>query len=162
VTSAAPFEGFSCTVGAEWIDYNGHMTDSAYGVVCAAANEEVLDALGVGAAYRDRTGCSMYTVESRLRYLVEVAGGTVLRARTTLVDADSKRLLLHTSVLDEQGPEVLTGEYLFLHVDQGSGAVVPFPPDRSAAIESVQLAHRDLPRPAHLGQGVVAARRSTG
>ena len=154
MTEPVPFAAYTRRVRDEWVDYNGHLADWAYSVVCAEANEVFLDHLGVSASYRERTGCTTYTVESHLRYLAEVRAGAVLRAETVLVGADAKRLRVHTAVLDEQGGEVLTGEYLFLHVDQAAGRVVPFPPDRAEAVERVRLAHAGWPRPPHLGVAI--------
>lgn len=153
------FEGYCTGVSAEWLDYNGHMTDSAYAVVCSAANERVLDALGVGAAYREATGCAMYTVEAHLRYLQEVGRDAQLSAETLVVDADAKSLRLHTSIRHHDQALALTGEYLFLHVDQSTGRTVPFPPDRGAEVQAALAAHGALERPAHLGLGVGASRR---
>lgn len=137
----------------EWLDYNGHVTDSAYAVICAVANEAFLDHVGVSAEYRARTGCTTYTVESHLRYLAEVGRGAMLCADVLPVDLDAKRLRLHTTVWN--GDEaVLTGEYLFLHVDQDQGGVTPFPPDRAAAIAAEVAAYADVERPDHLGRGV--------
>lgn len=145
-------------VREEWLDYNGHVTDSAYAVVCAAANEAFLAHVGVSADYRSRTGCTTYTVESHLRYLAEVGRGAVLHADVLPVDADPKRLRLHTTVYDDAGTAVLTGEYLFLHVDQNQGRVTPFPDDRAAVIADEVARYADEPRPDHLGRGVAAPR----
>ena len=128
------YAGWSGAVEPEWVDYNDHMADWAYGVVCARANEAFLEHLGVSADYQRRTGCTTYTVESTLRYLAEVAPATRLRAESTLLDADAKRIRVRTVVLDEAGTRVLEGDYLFLHVDQALGRVVPFPPDRADVI----------------------------
>lgn len=143
----------------EWLDYNGHVNDSAYAVICAEANEAFLRHVGVSADYQAATGCTTYTVEAHLRFLAEVKGGEVLAADVLPVDADAKRLRLHTTVLLDGSP-VLTGEYLFLHVDQNEGRVVPFPPDRAAAIAAEVAAYADVARPDHLGRGVGAPRPS--
>jgi acyl-CoA thioester hydrolase len=140
-------------VREEWIDYNGHVNDSAYAVICAEANERFLEHVGVSADYQGRTGCTTYTVESHLRYLDEVGRGAVLHADVLPVDADAKRLRLHTSVYDGDRL-VLTGEYLFLHVDQNAGRVTPFPDDRARAIADEVARYAGTGRPDHLGRGV--------
>jgi acyl-CoA thioester hydrolase len=124
--AGGPFTGFSTGVRPEWLDYNGHLTDWAYSVVCSQANEALIDALDLGASYRERTGCALYTVEARLRFLAEVRPDTRLRAVSVVIDADAKRLRLRTTLLDDAGTEVLTGEYLYLHVDGRTGRVAPF------------------------------------
>jgi len=155
--AASAFHAPDIAVREEWLDYNGHVTDSAYAIICAAANEAFLAHLGVSADYQQRTGCTTYTVEAHLRFLDDVVRGAVLRAEVVLVEADAKRLRLHTTVFngDEQ---VLTGEYLYLHVDQSTGRVTVFPPDRAVVIEEALAAHSGIPRPTHLGRGVGAPR----
>jgi acyl-CoA thioester hydrolase len=112
-----PFTEFSCGV-PEWaIDYNGHMNDSAYAKVLTDANEAFLDALGLSEAYRERTGCSMYTVEITLKFLHEVSHDDVV---TTLLVGETP---------------VAKGESLYLHVDTTAGKVTAFPPDRVAVLE---------------------------
>ncbi len=142
-----PYTGWSGRVRAEWVDYNGHLADWAYGVVCALANEEFLESLGVSEAYRERTGCTTYTVESHLRYLAEVGPDATLRAESLLVEADAKRLRVLTTVFDDRGTKVLAAEYLFLHVDSRLGKVVPFPPDRATAIYGQVTQPDSLTRP---------------
>ena len=146
---SGPLRLYRTAVRPQWIDYNGHLTDSAYAVVCSAANEAVLDALGIGAAYRDRTGCATYTVEAHLSFLAEVGPDDELHAETVVAWADAKRLRLRTTLLDRSERAVLVGEYLYLHVDTATGRVAPFPPDRAevlAAHLATGLA-ADPPRP---------------
>lgn len=152
--SSSPFRGYTTTVHPEWLDYNGHMNDSAYAVVCTEANEVLLEALGLSADYQAATQHAMFTVEAHLRYLDEVGPDARLRAETLLVDASSKRVRVHTTVLRDGDHPVLTGEYLFLHVDQRAGKVVPMPPDRERAVTEMAQAHAEIPRPGHLGRGI--------
>jgi len=154
----APFTGYHTAVNPAWLDYNGHMNDSAYAVVCTQANELLLDAFGVSASYREATGYAMYTAEAHLRFLGEVGADAHLRAQTLLLDADAKKLRVHTTVFDDHDAAVLTGEYMFLHVDQHSGRVAPFPADRSAVIDAALATHRLLERPSHAGLGIGAPR----
>ena len=122
------YQGFATAVRPDWVDYNGHLTDWAYAVLCSMANEEVLDALDLGAAYRARTGCAMYTVEAHLRYVAEVAPDATVRA-TSRYEADSKRLRVLTTLLSWSGDPavaVMTAEHVYLHVDTAAGRVVPF------------------------------------
>jgi len=155
--SAAPFIGPAIEVRDEWLDYNGHVTDSAYAVMCTAANEAFLEYLGVSVDYLARTGCTTYTVEAHLRYLAEVAGGATITSETILVDADAKRLRIHTTLFDGE-TQVLTGEYRYLHMDQNAGRVAPFPQDRADVIEAVKASHSALDQPPHIGRGVGAPR----
>ncbi len=158
IEQGQPFAEYHTSTRPEWLDYNAHMNDSAYAVVCTEANELLLDALGVSAAYREATGCAMFTVEAHLRYLGEVGPDAELHAETLIVAADTKRIRLHTTVFNRDEAPVLTGEYMFLHVDQATGQVTPFPPGQDAVIQSGLAAHESLDRPTHLGLGVGARR----
>jgi acyl-CoA thioesterase FadM len=155
VTTAAPFAAYRQPVRPEWLDYNGHLNDASYAVVITAAHELLLESLGLSADYRASHRASMFTVETHLRYLAEVGDGQVLTAATTLVEADRKRLRLH-SELYADGGLVATGESLYLHVDTTTARVAPLPEDRWARVEALLSTHADLPRPPHLGLGVGA------
>ena len=64
----------SRTVPPEWIDYNGHMMDAYYFLAFTEATEAFLDHVGLGAAYRARTGSGIYTAEGHLCFLSGVTG----------------------------------------------------------------------------------------
>jgi len=155
--SRGPFSTYRTVVRAEWLDYNGHMHDASYAAVLSDANEELFAALGLSADYRAATGASFYTVECHIRFLASCSLGQALRASTTMVAADAKKVRLHTELLGN-GEPVATGESLYLHVDTARGVVTAMQPDRQARVQNMLAAHAALPRPAHLGLGVGAAR----
>jgi acyl-CoA thioesterase FadM len=150
-----PFTAYRDEVRSEWLDYNGHLNDASYAVVLSAAHELVLDSLGLGADYRASHGASMFTVETHIRFLAECSAGQTLTAATTLVEADAKRMRLHSELFAD-GVLVATGESLYLHVDTAAGRTAPLPDDRRARVDEMLEAHAGLPRPAHLGLGVGA------
>ncbi|MFB7554760.1 thioesterase family protein [Streptomyces brevispora] len=127
------------TVRPEWIDYNGHMSEAFYVLVFGFATDRMMIETGLHSEYRERTGCSLYTVESHIRYLRDVAEGDRLAVRTRVLGADAKktRFTHELYVLGpdaqedaEPGPDaepVATTELLALHVDQQAGRTVPFP-----------------------------------
>jgi len=135
-----PFRDFACVAPASAVDYNGHLNDAAYAQVLTDANEQFLDALGLSAAYRESTGCSMYTVEITVKFLHEVNGGDIVRAESWVASADSKRLRVATTLLVGDTP-VATGDSLYLHVDTRVGKVSPFPADRADLLARVEKAH---------------------
>lgn len=63
------------TVQDDWIDYNGHLSEAYYVLVSGFATDALMDAAGLDAAYRDRTGHSLHTAEAHVRYLAEVPRG---------------------------------------------------------------------------------------
>lgn len=143
---SAPYAAFSCGVPPSAIDYNGHLNDAAYAQVLTDANEMFLDALGLSAAYRERTGCSMYTVEIHLKFLHEVSADDIVRAESRVASRDSKRLRLATTLLVGDTP-VATGNTLYLHVDTSTGKVSPFPDDRAELLARMEKAHDEEPAP---------------
>ncbi len=152
--TSAPFAEYRSRVRPEWVDYNGHMNDAAYAVVLGEANEAFLDALGLSADYRDRTGAAMYTVESHIRYLAECTLGQPLRAASLLVPTDARKLHVCTELLTEDGRRAATGEYLYLHVDSALGGVAAMPADRQAAVSAVLTAQSAHPKPDWAGRGI--------
>jgi acyl-CoA thioester hydrolase len=123
--------------------------------VLTQAHELVLEHLGLSAAYRESHRASMFTVEMHLRYVAEVSTGQTLTAATTVVDADTKRLRLH-SELYADGVLAATGECLYVHVDTAVGRSASLPADRQASVDAMLAAHAHLSRPTHLGLGVGA------
>ncbi|MFC5219572.1 thioesterase family protein [Streptomyces coerulescens] len=136
-----PFTQYRTTVPPGWIDYNGHMNDVCYMTACAQASEVFLDALGLGSAYRERTGSTLYTVAATIHFHKEALLGEELAARTHLVRADPKRLLVRHELVDGVADEVAVAEFLYLHVDQGKGRVERLPGDRLTLVREVVDAH---------------------
>lgn len=127
---------YSTPVREEWIDYNGHLSEAFYVLVFGFATDQVMDELGLDAAYREASGCSLYTVESHVRYLDEVSLGSTLIVRPRLVSAGAKKLhLAYEMFVDDR--VVATEEILALHVDQNADRAVEFPPAIAARIAEV-------------------------
>jgi acyl-CoA thioesterase FadM len=149
----AEFTAYRAKVRPEWLDYNGHLHDASYAIVLSDAHELVFESLGLSADYRTSHSASMFTVETHIRFLAECSADQTLTARTILVDADAKRMRLHSDLYAD-GVLAATGESLYLHVDTTAGRTVPLPADRQAGVDAMLAAHAALPRPAHLGLGV--------
>jgi acyl-CoA thioester hydrolase len=115
---------FEQTVRAEWIDYNGHMSEAFYVLVFGHATDAMMDAVGLGPTYREHTGCSLYTVESHIRYLKEVAEGAALTVRTRVLGTAEKKLhFAHEMCVEDD--TVATSELFALHI--GPEGSTPFP-----------------------------------
>jgi acyl-CoA thioester hydrolase len=138
-------------VPPEWIDYNGHMMDAYYFVAFTEATEAFLDHVGLGAAYRARTGSGIYTAESHLCFTSGVAEGARLTYRTQLLGHDTKRVHVFHEMTSA---DVLaaTCELMFLHVSQDH--VTPMPDEAAAALATVAAAHAPLPRPEKAGRHI--------
>jgi acyl-CoA thioester hydrolase len=135
-----------------WIDYNGHLSEPYYVLAFGHATDAVMDAVGIGADYREATNASLYTVEAHVRYLDEVSAGSDLEVRSSVIGATDK-LLWVWHELWVGGRLRATEEVLGVHVVAGRSA--PFPDDvaeraRAALVEPPELAGRrigPLPRP---------------
>ncbi|MDQ1030939.1 acyl-CoA thioester hydrolase [Streptomyces umbrinus] len=127
---------FRETVHPEWIDYNGHLSEAFYVLVFGHATDAMMDATGMDAMYRADSGCSLYTVESHIRYLRDVPEGAHLGVRTRILGAGGKKahfthemfvLDAANAAPDADATVVATSELLALHVDQKAGRATPFP-----------------------------------
>lgn len=108
---------FETTILPEWIDYNGHMRDSYYGLVFSLAVDAMQDEIGFDAAYRARTGCTIYLLEDHKFFLKEVKSGARVRVETRVLGSDAKRFHLHMTMF-EGDDAVAVGEFMELHVRQ--------------------------------------------
>ena len=132
---------YETPIRSEWIDYNGHLRDAYYGLIISHAADALMDRLGMDAAYRQRTGCTLYTVEMHLHFLREVKSADTAAVAVRVLGADRKRL--HAAFdLARAGHSGLaaTAEVMLLHVRQQGDAVVTaaFPPEVHAAIVALQ------------------------
>ena len=78
-------------VHSNWIDYNGHMSESFYLYVFGDASDALFRYIGIDEAYR-QSGKSFYTVETHINYYQEASKGEPLHFTTQLLGIDAKRL----------------------------------------------------------------------
>jgi len=146
-------------VPPEWIDYNGHMMDAYYFLAFTEATEAFLDHVGLGAGYRARAGCGIYTAESHLCFLAPVMLGAALTYQTLLLGHDAKRLhVFHQMTVFNQtgaGLVAATCELMFLHV--GAQGVAPMQPREADAVAELAASHAFVPRPERAGRRVAMA-----
>ena len=89
----------------EWIDYNGHLRDAYYVLVLSYAVDDVMDHLGLDAAYRERTHCTLYTLELHMHYLHEVKSTDELRCHVGTgfrPQANPRRLRFPLPAIDDR------------------------------------------------------------
>jgi acyl-CoA thioester hydrolase len=113
----------------EWIDFNGHMRDAYYGLAASYAVDALMDHLGLDAAYRETTRCTLYTLEMHLHFLHEVKDSDDLNILTSILDADGKKIHAGFSFICSRLPgPAATADMMLLHVQQGEKpAGAPFP-----------------------------------
>ncbi len=153
--AAGPLDTGGRTVPADWIDYNGHMMDGYYAIAFTEATDAFLDHVGLGAAYREQTGASIYTVESHLCFFRSVRAGARLRYTSQVLGTDAKRMhVLHRMTDATTGDEAATNELMFLHVDITTERVTPMPPERRRAAEALAAEHAVLLVPPTAGRRI--------
>ena len=107
---------FKINVQEQWIDYNHHMQDAYYGLVFSYAVDHFQDVVGFDKSYRSKTGCTIFVIEDHKFYLSEVKLGSELIIKTTLVDADKEKFILHSQMLVD-GKTDAVSEMLQAHVN---------------------------------------------
>lgn len=159
VTAGVPI--LTTRVPEAWVDYNGHMGDFAYGIVFSDAGTAYMDRMGVDEAYRTRTGATLYTLESRIGFLRECHLGDPVTVELVVLDADARRLHVFMRMRGAEGKELALCEQVLLHVGRASGTPrsEAFPDAIAAVVQADLAAHRDIPRPAWVGQRMGLARR---
>ena len=155
----APLDQHRESVRQEWIDYNGHLNVAYYGVVFDHATDVFFDHIGLDDAYRQDSGCSTFAVETHTRFLREARLHDVLRVTTQFIAYDEIRLhFFHRMYHQGEDHVVATYENLSLHVDMSQRRVAPMPPETLQRLEQVMAAHRCLPVPEEVGQGIAMKR----
>lgn len=132
----------------EWIDYNGHVRDAYYVLIVSQATDALMDRIGLDAGYRQRTHCTLYTLELHIHYLHEVKRTDTAFVNVRILGADHKRI--HAAFELTRGgptPVAAAAEVMLLHVRQQEDSVTTaaFPPEVNAAIEQLQAAAGGLP-----------------
>jgi acyl-CoA thioester hydrolase len=125
----------------EWVDYNGHLRDAYYGLIVSHASDALMERIGLDAAYRKRTGCTLYTLETHLHYLHEVKQADTAIVTLRIPGADAKRIHAAFELLRAGHSGVAaSAEAMLLHVRQQNESVrsTPFPPAIAAAIAQLQ------------------------
>jgi acyl-CoA thioester hydrolase len=130
-------------IRSEWIDYNGHLRDAYYVLIFSEAIDALMERVGLGAAYRARTGGTLYTLEMHLHYLHEIKQSDAAVVTVRLLGVDTKRIHAALELLRAGAAEVAaSAEVMLLHVRQHEGRVASaaLPADVSAALSVLQAA----------------------
>jgi carnitine 3-dehydrogenase len=141
----APSQRLQMSVRPEWVDYNGHMTDSRYLQVFGDATDALLRSVGVDDAYR-KGGQALYTVESHVRHEGQAVALEPIYVTTRLLDVDDKRLhILHALHRGRDDQKIAWAEQLYLHVDTRRGKAAPMPTSLQASLQKLRDAQAAQP-----------------
>jgi carnitine 3-dehydrogenase len=147
----APLDLYRCRVLPDWVDYNRHMTESAYLLAFGWATDALFRYIGIDEEYRVG-GHSLYTVETHLNFEREVALGEPLHFTTQVLGADEKRVhIFHVMLHGDTGARLATTEQMLVHVDTAAGRSSPVLAGPSRALAAVLESHRVLAVPEHVG-----------
>ena len=138
---------YTTAVRPEWIDYNGHLRDAYYGLIASEATDALMDRVGLDAAYRARTGCTLYTVEMHLHFLQEVKQTDTVEVGVRILGVDRKRI--HAAFEIARAGQALpaaTAEMMLLHVRQERErvATAAFPPEVAQRLAPLAAASATL------------------
>ena len=130
---------YSTAIAPEWIDYNGHLRDAYYGLILSYACDALMDQVGLDAAYRRTTSCTLFTLEQHMHFLHEVMQSDQLDILVRVLAADRKRIHAAFDFYCPRYPDpVALGEMMLLHVRQDPGpAAVHFPAAILSALEAL-------------------------
>ena len=158
----APLDLLHTTVAAEWIDYNGHMNDAAYAVVFSRSVDALMDRIGLDAGARRRTGRTLYTMQTMLRYFREAKEGEALAVSGQLLEHDNKRMRVWLEMSSASGDRLAASEQLLLSVEQSNAAAKaePWSFETRSALDALAHLHGAIPHPAEAGAGVTMRRKT--
>ena len=151
---AAPLRLVETQVRPEWVDYNGHMTDSRYLQVFGDATDALFRRVGVDDVYR-LSGRAMFTVETHVSHLAEAKALDQLYVTTQLLSVDDKRVhLFHQMRRTRDDVVVATGEQIYLHVNTAAGKASPMDGQVHSKLTAIHAGHARLPTPGQKGRYV--------
>jgi carnitine 3-dehydrogenase len=162
VPKAGPVDGdrpgpltlYTREIPADWLDYNGHVTESRYLELLGESTDALLRYIGVDAAYLGSDG-SYYTVESHISHLGQLYVGDRVQAATQVLGFDDKRLhLFHVITRIGEDAPVATGEHMLVHVDAVAGRASPVRDGVRERVQALAAAHAGLPRPGRAGRRI--------
>jgi carnitine 3-dehydrogenase len=152
IVAGQPLRLVETYVRPEWVDYNGHMTDSRYLQVFGDATDALLRAVGVDDAYR-ASGRALYTVETHVTHRSEASALEPLYVTTQILGLDDKRVhLFHNLNRRRDDRLVATGEQLYLHVNSAAGKASAMDATLRAKLEKIRIAHAGIDQPPRSGR----------
>jgi len=126
----------------DWIDFNGHLRDAYYVLVASYAADALMDHLGMDAPYRQRTHCTLYTLEIHGHYFHEVKQSDMLEVTVRIIAADEKRIHAAFDLNCARHSEPAASiEFMLLNVKQDENVTsLPFPAAIARAVETLKAA----------------------
>ena len=147
-----PLVLYSAKVHTDWIDYNGHMSESFYLYAFGDASDALFQYIGIDNDYR-LAGQSFYTVETHINYYLEVSENEPLQFSTQILGLDSKRLhIFHQMFHGESGDLLATTEQMLVHVDMNKAKASEIGQSVFRILQKIWSEHKKLPSPKQKGR----------
>ncbi|MBC6417254.1 MAG: thioesterase family protein [Rhodospirillales bacterium] len=139
----------------EWLDYNGHMNESYYLLIMSWGTDRIMETIGCDRAYRESGQGTLYTLETHIRYFLEVKEGQPLTVTSQVFERDAKRLRLYNRTWAEgRETAVAAAEFLLLHVAGRPPRAAPFGRSMLEALARLDRLQAGLAVPEDAGRGI--------
>ncbi len=159
----APLSVWREEVREEWVDHNGHMSVAYCSLIFNNAAHVFYPLVGLGEAYREKTGHTTFAVEMHNCYLREGNRGELVEVTAQLLGFDEKRLHFFETMLHaKEGYQMATMEVLAIHVDLSGHKVVSLPDEPRNLLTDLMESHKDLPVPPQVGSVITAGSKKPG
>lgn len=146
-----PLALYFAKVHSDWIDYNGHMSESFYLYAFGDASDALFQYIGIDNDYR-LGGQSFYTVETHINYYLEASENEPLEFTTQILGLDSKRLhIFHQMFHGESGQLLATTEQMLIHVDMNKARASEIDQSVFRILQKIWNKHEKLPSPKQKG-----------
>ncbi len=147
-----PITTLATAIPVDWLDYNGHMTESRYLDAFARSTDRFMEIIGCDADYI-ATGGSYFTAETHIRHMDEAHLGQRIRVETQCLLGKGKKMHLFHSMYE--GDRLLaTGEQVFLHVSLETRRPSAPADHIEARLVEIAEAHAKLPAPDGVGRAI--------
>ena len=147
-----PIVTVSRAVPIDWLDYNGHMTESRYLNAFADASDRLMEIIGCDQEYI-ATGGSYFTAETHIRHIDETHLGSKIEVRTRVLSAEGKKMHLWHEMY--AGDKLLaTGEHILIHVSLETRRPSVPSDEIVANLALISNAQSELPAPEGVGRYV--------
>ena len=147
-----PLNLYSTKVHSDWIDYNGHMSESFYLYAFGDASDALFQYIGIDNDYR-LAGQSFYTVETHINYYLEALENEPLEFTTQILGLDLKRLhIFHQMFHGESGDLLATTEQMLVHVDINKAKASEIDQSVFRILQKIWSEHKKLPLPKQKGR----------
>lgn len=141
-------------VHADWVDYNGHMNDSAYAIVFSTAVDRFMDYIGLDEDNRGGLSYTIFTLETHICFLKEALQDEQLSVSIQILNLDSKRIHVFFEMKNNNNELLATSEQMLMGMDTDKERPAPFPESIATELENLWNNHKQLEMPKQAGSRI--------